>query len=83
MQAIRAEGKEMELALGLTKMSTTDMYASFCLVTFNVRCAFLLCSHILDIIFKCLFVVGLPKLTFSICIIYVFHAYADGKRTKA
>jgi len=26
IQAIRAEGKEMVLALGLTKMSTTDMY---------------------------------------------------------
>lgn len=26
IQAIRAEGKEMELALGLTKMSTADMY---------------------------------------------------------
>lgn len=25
-QAIRAEGKELELAIGITKMSTTDMY---------------------------------------------------------
>lgn len=33
VQAIRAEGKEMVLALGLTKMSTTDMYVTFYFVT--------------------------------------------------
>jgi hypothetical protein len=36
MQAIRAEGKEMEMALGLTKMSTTDMYVSICVLTIYV-----------------------------------------------
>lgn len=41
-QAIRAEGKELELAIGITKLSTTDMYVLVC----SAPCAVHVCDGV-------------------------------------